>query len=156
MIQFGIEPHVAVATNMLALVFMSIGGSLPFAQKGVLSRDRLPGLIAVTIIGSALGAFVLLAIPKGTLELLIAIAMIWSSDIHPDSARCRGGSSFCIAKEGNDWLRGDFSLSHLRRFFQRRLRHTLDCCLRFVLRHDLLAVRSQNKSSPVFLLRRLC
>jgi uncharacterized protein len=76
MIQFGIEPHVAVATNMLALVFMSIGGSLPFAQKGVLSRDRLPGLIAVTIIGSALGAFVLLAIPKGTLELVIAIAMI--------------------------------------------------------------------------------
>jgi uncharacterized membrane protein YfcA len=76
MIQFGIEPHVAVATNMLALVFMSIGGSLPFAQKGVLSRERLPSLIAVTIIGSALGAFVLLAIPKGTLELVIAVAMI--------------------------------------------------------------------------------
>lgn len=76
MIQFGIEPHVAVATNMLALVFMSIGGSLPFARKGALSRDRLPGLIAVTIIGSTLGAFVLLAIPKGTLELVIAVAMI--------------------------------------------------------------------------------
>ena len=76
MIQFGIEPHVAVATNMLALVFMSIGGSLPFAQKGVLSRERLPSLKAVTIIGSALGAFVLLAIPKGTLELVIAVAMV--------------------------------------------------------------------------------
>ena len=47
MIQFGIEPHVAVATNMLALVFMSIGGSLPFTQKGVLSRERLPSLIAL-------------------------------------------------------------------------------------------------------------
>jgi uncharacterized membrane protein YfcA len=35
LIAFGIEPHVAVATNMLALVFMSAGGSLPFAQKGV-------------------------------------------------------------------------------------------------------------------------
>jgi uncharacterized membrane protein YfcA len=76
MIQFGIEPHVAVATNMLALVFMSIGGSLPFARKGVLSRERLPGLIGVTIIGSALGALVLLAIPKGTLELIIAVAMM--------------------------------------------------------------------------------
>ena len=76
MIQFGIEPHVAVATNMMALVFMSIGGSLPFAQKGVLSRERLPSLIAVTIVGSALGAFVLLAIPKGTLQLVIAVAMI--------------------------------------------------------------------------------
>ena len=76
MIQFGIEPHVAVATNMLALVFMSIGGSLPFAQKGVFSRERLPSLIGVTIIGSALGAFVLLVIPKETLKFVIAVAMI--------------------------------------------------------------------------------
>jgi len=76
MIEFGIEPHVAVATNMLALVFMSIGGSLPFARKGILSRERLPGLIGVTIIGSALGAFALLAIPKGTLELIMAVAMM--------------------------------------------------------------------------------
>jgi uncharacterized membrane protein YfcA len=76
MIQFEIEPHVAVATNMLALVFMSIGGSLPFAQKGVFSRERLPSLIGVTIIGSALGAFVLLVIPKGKLEFVIAVAMI--------------------------------------------------------------------------------
>ena len=76
MIQFGIEPHVAVATNMMALIFMSAGGSLPFARKGVLPRGRLSGLIVVTVFGSALGAFVLLAIPKNTLELVIAIAMI--------------------------------------------------------------------------------
>ena len=76
MIQFGIEPHVAVATNMMALVFMSIGGSLPFARKGVISPARLPGVIVITIFGSALGAFFLLAIPKGALELVIAVAMI--------------------------------------------------------------------------------
>jgi uncharacterized protein len=76
MIQFGIEPHVAVATNMMALIFMSVGGSLPFARKGVLPSARLPGLIVVTVLGSALGAFVLLAIPKGGLELVIAVAMI--------------------------------------------------------------------------------
>jgi len=76
MIQFGIEPHVAVATNMMALIFMSVGGSLPFARKGILPRARLPGLIIVTVLGSALGAFVLLAIPKGALELVIAVAMI--------------------------------------------------------------------------------
>lgn len=76
MIQVGIEPHVAVATNMMALVFMSIGGSLPFAKKGVIHRDRLPGLIAVTICGSAAGAVFLLAIPRQALELIIAVAMI--------------------------------------------------------------------------------
>jgi hypothetical protein len=31
MIALGIEPHVAIATNMLALTFMSAGASLPFA-----------------------------------------------------------------------------------------------------------------------------
>jgi hypothetical protein len=30
MIALGIEAHVAVATNMQALTFMSVGGSLPF------------------------------------------------------------------------------------------------------------------------------
>ena len=41
MIALGIEAHVAVATNMLALIFMSVGGSLPFMGKGVLSCSRL-------------------------------------------------------------------------------------------------------------------
>jgi uncharacterized protein len=76
MIQFGIEPHVAVATSMMALVFLSVGGSLPFARKGVIHRERLPLLIIVTILGSALGAVFLLVIPKRALELIIAVAMI--------------------------------------------------------------------------------
>jgi uncharacterized membrane protein YfcA len=37
MIGLGIEAHVAIATNMLALTFMSVGGSLPFMGRGVLS-----------------------------------------------------------------------------------------------------------------------
>ena len=36
-VALGIEAHVAVATNLLALTFMSVGGSLPFMGKGVLS-----------------------------------------------------------------------------------------------------------------------
>jgi uncharacterized protein len=76
MIQFGIEPHVAVATNMMALVFMSIGGSLPFVRKGVLHRRRLPVSIAITILGSALGALLLLEVPMRALQLVIALAMV--------------------------------------------------------------------------------
>ena len=30
MFQFGIEPRVAIATNMFALTFMAMGGTLPF------------------------------------------------------------------------------------------------------------------------------
>jgi len=63
MIALGIEAHVAVATNMLALTFMSVGGSLPFLGKGVLSRSRLLRSIVLTIIGSGLGALLLLTVP---------------------------------------------------------------------------------------------
>jgi uncharacterized protein len=76
MIALGIEAHVAVATNMLALTFMSMGGSLPFLGKGVLSRNRLLPSIVLTITGSSVGAFLLLTVPLKALQITIAIAMI--------------------------------------------------------------------------------
>ena len=76
MIALGIEAHVAVATNMLALTFMSVGGSLPFIGKGVLSRSRLLPSIVLTIIGSGLGALLLLTVPLKALQITIAMAMI--------------------------------------------------------------------------------
>jgi uncharacterized membrane protein YfcA len=45
MFQFGIDPRMAVATNMFALTFMSVGGTLPFLRGNALNRRRLPGLI---------------------------------------------------------------------------------------------------------------
>jgi len=76
MMAFGVEPHVAVATNMMALIFMSVGGSLPFARKGVLERRLLPLAITLTVVGSGVGALLLLRIPTGALQLAIAVAMI--------------------------------------------------------------------------------
>jgi uncharacterized protein len=76
MIALGIEAHIAVATNMMALTFMSIGGSLPFVGKGVLSRSRLLPSVVLTIIGSGLGAFLLLSVPLKALQITIAVAMI--------------------------------------------------------------------------------
>jgi uncharacterized membrane protein YfcA len=76
MIALGIEAHVAVATNMLALTFMSVGGSLPFIGRGVLSRSHLLSSIVLTIIGSGLGALLLLRVPLKALQITIAVAMI--------------------------------------------------------------------------------
>jgi uncharacterized membrane protein YfcA len=76
MISLGIEAHVAVATNMLALTFMSIGGSVPFVRSGSIRRTYLPASILLTIAGSVLGAFLLLAIPVRALRLTVAITMI--------------------------------------------------------------------------------
>jgi uncharacterized membrane protein YfcA len=76
MIALGIEAHVAVATNMLALTFMSVGGSLPFIGTGILGRSRWLPSVVLTIIGSALGAFLLLRVPLKALQITIAVAMI--------------------------------------------------------------------------------
>ena len=76
MIAVGIEPHVSVATNMLALIFLSVGGSLSFRGKGVIDRRVLPLSVVLTVIGSGVGAFLLLDIPTRALQLTIAVAMI--------------------------------------------------------------------------------
>jgi uncharacterized protein len=76
LIAFGIEAHTAVATNMLALTFMSVGGTLPFARSGTISRTYLPASIGLTAVGSVLGALALLAVPLHALQLIIAGAMI--------------------------------------------------------------------------------
>ena len=56
MFQFGIDPRVAVATNMFALVFMSVGGTIPFLRQGKIEFRKISPLVFITIIGSALGA----------------------------------------------------------------------------------------------------
>jgi uncharacterized membrane protein YfcA len=77
MISLGVEPHAAIATNMLALTFMSVGGFVPFVGKGILVRGkRLHISILLTLIGSALGAMVLLAVPIRILKIIIAFAMV--------------------------------------------------------------------------------
>jgi uncharacterized membrane protein YfcA len=76
MFQFGIDPRIAVATNMFGLTFMAVGGTLPFLGKGTIDRKRLPALIILTLLGSVTGAFLLLVIPSRALPLLISASMI--------------------------------------------------------------------------------
>ncbi len=76
MISFGMEPHIAIATNMLALTFMSVGGSVPFLRSSAIRRDCLPVSIVLTVVGSGLGAMLLLTVPLRALQLTIAVAMI--------------------------------------------------------------------------------
>jgi len=76
MLQFGIEPRSAVATNMFALIFMSLGGSFSFLGKNVIERNRLPNLIGLTLAGSATGAMLLIVIPSGAVPFIISAFMI--------------------------------------------------------------------------------
>jgi len=41
MMHLGINPHGAVATNMLTLIFLSSGGTVPFLKGQFIPRNRL-------------------------------------------------------------------------------------------------------------------
>ena len=76
MFQFGIEPRVAVATNMFALVFMSVGGSIPFLRQGKIEFRKISPLVFITVIASALGALIVGLITNEAIKLIVSIAMI--------------------------------------------------------------------------------
>ena len=76
MFQFGIDPKVAVATNMFALVFMSIGGTIPFLRQGKIDFRRVSPLVVITLISSALGAAIVGLITSDAIRLIVSVAMI--------------------------------------------------------------------------------
>ncbi len=77
MFQVGIDPRVAVATNMFGLTFMAVGGTLPFLKTGALDRKRLPPLAVLTILGSVLGASLVGILSSRALSLIVSVSMIF-------------------------------------------------------------------------------
>src|SRR4051794_12669169 len=77
MFQAGIEPKIAVATNMFGLVFMSVGGTIPFLRKKQIDIPKISPLIAVTIVGSALGALLVGVLSGPNIKLIVSTAMIF-------------------------------------------------------------------------------
>ena len=76
MFQFGIDEKQAIATNMFGLTFMSIGATIPFLRQRMIDTRRLTPLIALTIIGSALGAVLVGLIEGEGLKLIVSGGMI--------------------------------------------------------------------------------
>jgi uncharacterized membrane protein YfcA len=76
MFQFGIEPRVAVATNMFGLLFMSIGATIPFVRQGKIDRAKVTPMIAITLVASAIGALLVGLISGDGMKLIVSTAMI--------------------------------------------------------------------------------
>ncbi len=76
MFQFGIEPKIAVATNMFGLTFMSVGATIPFIKQGIFDRKKLSPLIILTLIGSALGAILVGLITNQSIKIIVSVSMI--------------------------------------------------------------------------------
>src|SRR5437899_12083907 len=71
MFQFGIDPRVAVATNMFALVFMSVGGTIPFIRQEKINYRAVSPFIVLTVISSALGALLVGIISGPGIKLIV-------------------------------------------------------------------------------------
>ncbi len=75
MFQFGIDPKVAIATNMFGLTFMNIGATLPFLKGDGIDFKRLKPLVLITLVASALGAFLVGIISTRAIPLMVSAAM---------------------------------------------------------------------------------
>ena len=76
MFQFGIDPKIAVATNMFGLTFMNIGATIPFLRRGIIDKKKVSPLLFITLVASAIGAGLLVFITPSNIKLLVSIAMI--------------------------------------------------------------------------------
>ena len=76
MFQFGIDPKVAVATNMFGLLFMSVGATIPFLKKDVLNRKQLTPLVLLTLVGSTLGALLVGWLKTEIIPIIVSVSMI--------------------------------------------------------------------------------
>ncbi len=77
MFQLGIDPKIAVATNMFGLVFMSIGGTIPFVRQKKIEYDKLSPFVLITVVSSTLGALLVGVLTSDSLKLIVSAAMIF-------------------------------------------------------------------------------
>jgi uncharacterized protein len=76
MFQVGIDPKIAIATNMFGLTFMSVGATIPFLRQGKIDYRKVLPFILLTLIGSAIGAILVGIISGAGLKLIVSAAMI--------------------------------------------------------------------------------
>lgn len=76
MFQLGVDPRVAIATNMFGLTFMNIGASLPFIKQGTIVYKRLLPLILITLAASSVGALLVGIINTPLIPVIVSIAMV--------------------------------------------------------------------------------
>ncbi len=76
MFQFGIDPKIAVATNMFGLTFMNIGATIPFLKKDIIKYRKISPLVFITLISSAIGALLVGLITSQSIKIIVSVAMI--------------------------------------------------------------------------------
>lgn len=76
MLWLGMDLRTALATNMLALVFLSAGAVSKFWQSGEVHLGELRWPLVLTGVGSVAGAFLVFALPENVIKVTVAVAML--------------------------------------------------------------------------------
>ena len=75
MIMVGMSPRQAVATNMFAVIFMTVSATARFARARILKWELLGPLGALTLVTSALGALIAVKLPENVVKVVVGISM---------------------------------------------------------------------------------
>jgi uncharacterized membrane protein YfcA len=75
MITVGMTPRQAIATNMFAVMFMTMSATARFARARMLRGRLLPPLAVITIVTSALGAAIAVKLPETVVKVVVGISM---------------------------------------------------------------------------------
>ncbi len=76
MFQLGIDPKVAIATNMFGLTFMNIGASVHFFKMGTVDYKRLSPLVLITLVASSIGALLVGAMDTKVIPVIVSVSMV--------------------------------------------------------------------------------
>jgi uncharacterized membrane protein YfcA len=69
------SPREAVATNMFAVLFMTVSATARFARARVLRTELLLPLGILTVVTSAAGAFIAVKLPETVVKLVVGVSM---------------------------------------------------------------------------------
>jgi len=77
LVTLGIEPRVAIATNKLAILFLSLAATLSFSRRVTLPPARVVAALALPVVlGNLAGAMVVVRAPAGLTRLIVGAAAI--------------------------------------------------------------------------------
>ncbi len=75
MITVGMTPRQAVATNMFAVIFMTVSATARFARARMLKARLLVPLGILTVLTSAFGALIAVKLPETVVKLVVGVSM---------------------------------------------------------------------------------
>lgn len=71
----GMSPRQAVATNMFAVLFMTVSASVRFARAGLIRAKLAAPLGVLTAVSSALGAALAVRLPEAIVKTIVGVSM---------------------------------------------------------------------------------